>query len=94
MMAIFLKDPAARVDYAIDWSAGYLNGQTIAGSTWDIAPATPDGINISISRFEPGRSIALLEGGQRGEVYRITNRVILSDGRSDERTLLVRVEDR
>ena len=28
-MSFYLKDPEARVDYAIDWS-GYLDGQTIA----------------------------------------------------------------
>lgn len=93
-MAIFLKDPAAVIDYAVDWSAGYLAGQTISDSSWSVLPADAGGVVVTASRFETGRAIATLAGGVRGMVYRITNRVTFSDGRSDERALALRVEDR
>lgn len=93
-MAIFVKDPAAVVDYAVDWQSAYLAGQVISQSDWSVVPDEPGGIAISVAAMAEGRSIATLVGGRRGRVYRLTNRVAFSDGRSDERSLDVRVEDR
>ena len=93
-MAIFVKDPGAVVDYAVAWDAGYLSGEDITESDWTVAPADPGGITVAVSRIEPGKTVATLSGGQSGRVYRVSNRVLLSDGRNDERTLVVRVEDR
>ena len=99
-MAIFLKDPAAVIDYAVDWAAAYLAGQTIISSGWTVAPdgaseAAPDSDLVLVaSGLDGGRTTATLSGGQRGHVYRLTNNVTFSDGRRDERSLDVRVEDR
>ena len=91
-MAIFLKDPAAVIDYAVDWAAAYLAGQTIISSGWTVAP---DGaLVVAAASLDGGRTTATLSGGQRGHVYRLTNTVTFSDGRRDERSLDVRVEDR
>lgn len=93
-MGIFLKDPAATIDYAVDWSAGYLAGQSISAADWLVAPVEAGGITLAASRVEPGRAVATLAGGVSGRVYRVTNRVTFSDGRNDDRTLVVRVEER
>lgn len=93
-MAIFVKDPAAVVDYAIDWTADYLAGQAITGSAWSVTPADDGGVRVEGSAVGPGRTVATLAGGRPGAVYRVTNRVQLSNSRSDERTLVLRVEDR
>lgn len=93
-MAIFLKDPGAVIDYAVDWSAGYLAGQAITASEWSVVPESADGITIAGAVSEAGRTVATLAGGAPGTLYRITNRVTFSDGRSDERLLTLRVEDR
>jgi hypothetical protein len=93
-VAIFLKDPAAAIDYVVDWRTAYLAGQSIAASEWSVAPEEPDGLSVAVAVEASGRSIATLVGGRRGHVYRLTNRVTFDDGRSDERSLDVRVEDR
>jgi len=93
-MTIFVKDPGATIDYSVDWSAGYLGGQTITGSTWTVAPTGSGAISVGASAIAAGKTVATLSGGLPGLLYRITNRVIFSDGRSDERTLALRVEDR
>ncbi len=93
-VGIFLKDPAARLDYAVDWSITYLNGATVAASDWHVDPAEPGGIAVASTVTAPTRTGATLEGGVPGHVYRIANRVTLSDGRADERALAVRVEAR
>jgi len=92
-MSFYLKDPEARVDYAIDW-APYLDGQTIAASLWGVAPVETGGIAIDEASFTPGRTATRLSGGVAGHSYSISNLVTLSDGSRDTRSILIRVEER
>jgi hypothetical protein len=91
-MTLFLKDPGAVVDHAVDWDAGYLAGRTIIASVWSALPA--GGLTLAGARIEAGRTAITLSGGTAGQLCRVTNRVTLNDGSSDERTLVVRVEER
>ncbi len=93
-MAIFVKDPAATIDYAIDWSAGYLVGQTITTSVWHVAPDGAGAVSVEANSITAGGTVATLSGGLPGCLYHITNTVNFSDSRSDERMLVLRVEDR
>jgi len=90
-MSIFLKDPGSVIEHAVDWDAGYLAGRTISQSVWQVEPA---GLTLAGARLAGGRAAITLSGGASGSVYRVANRVTLSDGSSDERTLVVRVEER
>jgi hypothetical protein len=92
-MSFYLKDPEARVDYAIDW-ADYLDGQTIAASNWMVEPAEPGGIVVEEDSFELLRTAARLSGGLIGHSYGISNLVTLSDGSEDSRSITLRVEER
>jgi hypothetical protein len=92
-MRFYLKDPESRVDYAIDWS-GHLGGQAIADSLWSVTPAEAGGIGVEASSFDPGGSAARLSGGVAGHVYSVGNRITLTDGRIDERSITLRVEHR
>lgn len=92
-MSLAVKDPQARVDHAIDWSA-YLAGQDLVASLWTVSPQEDGGLIIEASAFEAQRSSARLSGGIVGRVYRLTNRVTLSDGQVDERSVTMRVEER
>lgn len=93
-MAIFLKDPGARLDYAIDWSAGYLGNEAITDSVWQVAPSAAGAVVVDASSVSAGRTAVTVSGGLPGFVYRVANLVTFSDGRRDERTLVVRVEER
>lgn len=91
-MTLFLKDPGAAIEHAIDWDAGYLAGRSIVASAWSVVP---DGaLTMSQARIEAGRTGVTLAGGSAGMVCRVSNHVTLDDGSSDERTLVVRVEER
>ncbi len=92
-MSFYLKDPQSRVDYAIDWS-GYLDGKAVAASSWAVAPAEAGGLTVEAASFDLTRTAATLAGGQPGHVYSATNRVTLSDGRTDQRSITLRVEQR
>lgn len=93
-MELHLKDPDARVSYSIDWGVAYLGPLLIAGSSWTVAPDEPGGLTIEATSHAAGQTGALVAGGARGRVYRLANRVTLSDGSIDERSLTLRVEDR
>ena len=94
-MTMFLKDPGAVLIHAIDWDAGYLGDRQIMSSQWSVRPVGGDvPFNIDQPVVDGGQTRARLGGGQAGRLYRITNRITLSDGGTDERTLTVRVEDR
>ncbi len=92
-MSFHVKDPQARVDYAIDWT-GYLDGATIAASLWSVVPDEAGGIAVDQESFDPGRAAARLSGGVAGRLYIVSNRVTLSDGSVDERSITLRVEER
>lgn len=92
-MSIYLKDPQAEVDYTIDWG-GNLVGRTVAESDWAVSPSEPGGVAILDDAVEQSRTRATLSGGIAGHVYRVTSQVVLSDGRIDERSLTLRVEER
>lgn len=92
-MSYYLKDPGARVDYGIDW-APYLDGQSILASEWRIFPLETGGIVMVEASFAGARAAARLQGGIVGRTYRLSNLVTLSDGSVDERSLILRVEER
>jgi len=92
-VSYYLKDPQSRVTYALDWQP-YLDGATIADSGWTVEPAETGGLTAGDPRQEQTRTAASLGGGILGHVYRVSNRVTLSDGSIDERSICLRVEQR
>jgi hypothetical protein len=92
-MAFYLKDPGSHVDYAIDWSQ-YLDGATIVASEWAVEPVEAGGLAVEAESFEPVRAAARIGGGHAGHVYSLVNRVTLSDGSDDARSIALRVEPR
>ena len=92
-MSFYLKDPEARLDYAIDWTL-YFDGQTIAASLWGVAPVEAGGLAIDEASFTTGRTAARLSGGVAGHSYSVSNLVTLSDGSRDTRSIILRVEER
>jgi hypothetical protein len=92
-MNYYLKDPDSRVDYGIDWIA-YLGDQTLAASQWSVTPSEAGGVALETASFDLRRTAARIFGGLPGHVYNVSNRVMLSDGSSDERSICLRVEQR
>lgn len=86
----FTKDPDATLDYGCDWSEWLDAGETITASSWVIAL----GLTLESADHTSTLAVAWLSGGAAGSVYRATNRVTTSAGRTDERTLLIYVEER
>ena len=94
-MSFHLTDPAAVLDYSIDWGAQYLaEFELLATSDWSLAPVEPGGLGVAGSSFEPRISTVTVQGGIAGHIYRIVNRISTVEGRVDERSITIRVEDR
>jgi hypothetical protein len=93
-MTLLLKDPGAVLDYSIDWGADYLDGDMLAGSEWSVEPDEPGGVTVAGSDFDATSSSVKAAGGAAGSIYKLVNRVTLQSGRVDERSIVIRVEER
>jgi hypothetical protein len=94
-MTFLLKDPEAVLDYAIDWGAQYLDeGDLLADSSWSVEPDEPGGVSIAGSGFGDSISTVQAASGLAGRLYRLANRVVTQSGRTDERSIVLRVEKR
>jgi hypothetical protein len=83
------KDPDAVLDYGCDWSK-WLDGDTIATSTWTVAT----GITKGADTFNATTTTVWLSGGTDGVSYAVTNRITTAGGRTDDRTFTVSVRQR
>lgn len=88
-MASFIKDPAAKLDYKVDWSKA-LGADTIATSTWTV----PTGVTQVSAASTTTTATVVLSGGTDGADYSVTNHIITAAGFEDERTFRVQVRQR
>ena len=93
-MTLLLKDPAAALDYAVDWGVDYLTDDTLAQSSWEVSPAETGGLSVVASSFDQKIASVTAAGGIAGHVYRLSNHVLLSSGLTDSRSIVLRVEKR
>lgn len=90
-MKTFVKDPQAVLDYGFDWSL-WLAGDTIDTSTWSV----DSGITIvpASEVHDTTTTTVFLQDGVQGQKYKLTNTITTAAGRTDERTILIRVDQR
>jgi hypothetical protein len=89
-MTTFLKDPDAVLDYSVDWSK-WLAGDQIETSAWFLSdPAR----QLSDDSNTTTRTTVWLAGGVASQSYTVTNRITTSGGRTDERSMVIQVQDR
>jgi hypothetical protein len=93
-MTLLMKDPDAVLDYAIDWGAEYLGEDVLAASSWTVEPVEDGGVAINASAFDESVASATAAGGIAGRIYKLVNQVTLASGRIDNRSIVLRVEQR
>ena len=85
-----LKDPSAVLDYAFDWTGWLAAGETITDHT-----ITADtGITVDSSTESDGKVTVWLSGGTAGINYKVACLITTTAGRTDERTLWIKVVER
>lgn len=86
------KDPDAVLDYSVDWSA-WLGDDTIVTSAWIVTG--PDALLVvdSDSRSSTATTV-WLSGGTLFRTYTVTNRVTTAAGRTDDRSISFKIEQK
>ena len=86
-----LKDPSAVLDYVFDWKEEWL----ATGETIDNYTITADtGITVGSSTEDAGKVTVWLSGGTAGINYKVACLITTSAGRTDERTIWIKVVER
>ena len=88
-MSGFTKDTNSVLDYTVDWG-GWLNGDTIASSTFTVLPVT---ITVDSTSNTTTITTIWLSGGTLGSTYTVNNRITTAGGRTDERSFVVSIVD-
>ena len=85
-----LKDPSAVLDYAFDWTDWLAAAETITYHT-----ITADtGITVDSWTEDAGKVTVWLSGGTAGINYKVACKITTTAGRTDERTIWIKVTDR
>ncbi len=87
----YIKDPDAVLDYSVDWTL-WLAGDQIATSEWILEPETD--LEAAVDTKTASKATVWLRGGVAGTTYLATNRIVTVGGRTDDRTISIRVQDR
>jgi hypothetical protein len=97
-MSVYVKDPDADIDYTVDWGDGYLNesspAETITLSTWHVAASGSPALTIDFETNTDTTATVWVSGGEVSKLYRIVNTITTTEGRTDERSIILRVENR
>jgi hypothetical protein len=94
-MTYQLIDPDETLDYAFNWSA-FLTAagspaDSIASSSWHVAPAGPE---LSNPASQGAITSTFISGAALGQVYVLTNRVVTAAGRTAEKSVTLACENR
>jgi hypothetical protein len=86
----YTKDPSAVLDWAFDWTDWLAAAETITNH--DMTADT--GLTVDSSTEDAGVVTVWLSGGTAGENYKVACLVETSAGRTDERTIWIKVVNR
>ena len=90
-MAIYPKDPESNVDFSIDWSAWLQNSETIASAAWTVEPSGESSVSLGTQSVGTTVASIFVSGGILGHCYRLTCQATSSEGRSAERSIVLRI---
>jgi len=93
-----LKDPSAVLDYVFDWTGWLATGETIVvdSETGEklITITADTGITVDSWTEDDGKVTVWLSGGTAGQNYKVACKITTSAGRTDERTIWIKVVER
>jgi hypothetical protein len=84
---MFSKEPTEELDFGIGWT-DWLGDLTIQSSSW----SGPTGIVIVADTFSATSTVITLGGGTWAEIYELENTITASNGESETRSILVRIQ--
>lgn len=84
-----VKDPDAVLDYQVDWSSWLATGETISSSDWVVQT----GITETSASNTTTTATIWLSGGTAGVTYTVTNRIVTTASRTNDRSLYITVRE-
>lgn len=89
-MRIWSKDPQAVLDWAFEWSNWLAASETISSATVTVDA----GLTKDTQSNTSTKVTVWLSGGTLGTTYKVVCRITTNQGRTDERTIGIRLTDR
>lgn len=96
-IAQYIKDPSAILDWGFNWNVEedeklpwLASGETITEHVITV----DEGITLDSSIENNGFVKVWLSGGELGQIYHVSCKITTNGGRTDERTILIKVLDR
>lgn len=89
-MTTFLHDPESVLDHQFDWSLWLESGETIVSYVVTV----PTGITLASDGRVGAVVTAWVSGGTAGNRYRVECKITTSEGRTDERSITLSVQER
>lgn len=83
------QDPDDRLDYLINYTSLLPANDAITSSTW----IHDDGILTDSSSFTDNTTTVFVSGGTDSTDYPITNRIVTTQGRKVDYTILIRIRN-
>lgn len=96
MARVNIKDPQSKLDYGIDWGSDnwFAPGDYITASSWSITDAPDSALILSDQSFSGTQAGVWAAGGTVGQEYKVTNNIVTQQGRTDQRTIILQIEER
>lgn len=80
------KDPSAIKDYGIDWALWMSSGDTISSSVFSAGT-----LSVTSSSVSSYTTMCFISSGTADNTHRVTNRIVTTQGRTDERSFSLRI---
>lgn len=87
------KDPDAVLDYVFDWTL-WLDGDTIDTATATVDDDSDTPVVVDSTSNDSTTVTVFLSAGTAGTSAEVTCRITTSEGRTDDRTIRIRVRER
>lgn len=94
MATTFTKDPNAVLDYVFDWTAWLRSGESIAVSQITVSNTNVNGLTVNSTANDASTATIWLAGGVAGRVYSVVNQITTDMGRTELKSINIRVADR
>lgn len=87
----WVHDPDAALDYTWDWTGWLAENETIASHAVEVEAGT---VNIDSTTATGTTVTAWISGGAARETCRVRCRITTSQGRTDDRTIVLTIRER
>ena len=95
-MTIYYKDPEAVLDFTFDWTSWLGGSETISSRTITISCSEESSPTLTKDSDSEASGVVTvwLSSGTAGKKYKVECKISTNESRTDERTMMVRVQER